>query len=158
MAKNIFTQSAASVAELSVPPGQEDQQIASLTVNGKCREFIMNGPVKVRQSDRVQVDAAADGTMHVTTCKGSVGMCDIQLLDRPVLCTKSTDFAIKCYTKEMKSLKSRKASVTLYPNGSGSDAVTFSGIIVGSDVVVQYDNQGILQFVTVLHMLGSWED
>lgn len=156
MAKNIFTRRDANIVELPVPSNQENPIVAELKVGGTKRNFILNGKLTVRQGDRVQVDASADGTMHVVTCKGAVGYCDIPLLDRQIGCIDNSDFAIKCYATEMKSLADRKATVTLYP--TQDSPVSFSGVVVGADVSVQYGEQGILFFTTVLHMMGSWDE
>lgn len=155
MAKNIFARKEANIVELPVPSGQETPIVAELKVGGTKRNFILNGKLIVRQGDRVQVDASADGTMHVVTCRGAVGYCDIPLLDRKIGCINNSDFAIKCYASDMKSLADRKATVTLYP--SQDVPVSFSGVIVGADVSVQYGDNGLLFFTTVLHMMGSWD-
>jgi hypothetical protein len=152
--KVIFSEEQAVVRGLPTEKDQKTEVVAKLSVGGKVRNFILMGQLNVKQNDRIQVDAAADGTMHVVSCKGSVGYCDVQLLDRKVDCMGSSDFAIKCYTNEMKSLSSRKVELSLYP-ASGT-VVTFSGVVTGADVSVQYDSR-ILYFMTTLHLMGSWD-
>lgn len=150
----IFSNKQAIVGELPVASDHKTETVAKLKVGNTVRNFLMVGQIMVKQSDRVQVDASADGAMHVVTCKGAVGYCDVQLLDRESACRGNTDFAIKCYTKDMKSLASRKATLTLYP--ADDTPVEFSGVITGATVQVLYDKR-ILHFLTTLHLMGSWD-
>ena len=152
----VFSPGDSTTIELPTPGGDSDNFVtAELRVGNKRRSFLLKGPITIRQLDRVQVDASADGAMHVVSCKGAVGRCEVVLLDSRTDCSETTDFAIKCYTKEMKSLSSRKVSLTLHPDDG--ELATFSGVVVGSVVRLNYTDSGLLLFTTTLELLGSWD-
>lgn len=152
-------------ASAGVLPGSsagDSSAVAVLKVGGVERNFIMFGAIQSRQTDRVQVDAAADGSMHVLMCRGSVGTCSVSLLDRSIIqgCSGSTarsssDFALKCYASELNSYKNRKATLSIYSEDNEFIA-EFSGIIRGVEVSIRYIQQQYVP-LTTLYLLGSWD-
>lgn len=147
-------------ALLGVPGASEGAVIARLLVGGEERDFTMFGEVRSTQIDRVQIDAAADGSMHVVSCKGSVGSCEVTLLDREFTCGQgsrsSSDFALKCYTNEVRNYRNRKATLELYSE-SNKLIARFVGIITGVRVSVSYREHTLLP-LTTLFLSGSWDD
>ena len=149
------------VGVLSAAPDSEN--IATLKVGGKIRDFLMAGPVDSKQSDRIQIDASADGKLHVTSCKGSVGSCSITLLDAVAGSSCFSDSkgnvtvdasALKYYTKELNSFAKRKAELVLY--AGNSKLAKFDGIIQGVSVRVQYSQQNVPMVVVTLDLIGAW--
>ena len=140
--------------------------VAKLFVNDKERNFIFFGSIDSVQTDRIQVDVALDGTMHVVICKGSLGACSVQLLDTAPSCINGDpDFAIKCYSKELNDLKSRTAKLELHDirvdsttgKQVASEAMaTFRGIISGVRVMAKYTEGGIPVIITTLALMGTW--
>ena len=168
MSKSVFKDPAAY--SVAVSDDESMPIIAELTVGETKREFMFFGPVRSSQTDRVQLEVAADGTMYATVGHGSVGACSINLLEAIDPCTEpdksstsgseSTRFALQCYAKEMTTIKNREIALSLYASDSGKTVPvgTFKGLAVGVDVDVRYTEGGVLLFITTLRLVGTWKN
>lgn len=168
MSKSVFKDPAAY--SVAVSDDESMPIIAELTIGGTKREFMFFGPVRSSQTDRVQLEVAADGTMYATVGHGSVGACSVNLLEAIDPCNKpdesggsgsvSIRFALQCYANEMKTIKNREIALSLYASNSGKPELVgkFKGLAVGVDVDVRYTDGGILLFITTLRLVGTWKE
>lgn len=168
MSKSVFKNPAAY--SVAVSDDESMPIIAELKVGGTKREFMFFGPVRSSQTDRVQLEVAADGTMYATVGHGSVGACSVNLLEAIDQCAESVEsgsaggessrFALQCYAKEMNTIKNREIKLSLYASDGGKPVPvgTFKGLAVGVDVDVRYTEGGVLLFITALRLVGTWKE
>lgn len=125
--------------------------------------FIMFEVSGGSQNARLQVDAAADGSLYAIGCKGGIGSYEMAFYDGPFSDCKSVgsgiidapDSFVERYMS-LQTIPDRRARVYIYRDTTTQVVGKFVGVLnnMATQIV---DNAGLLYLRVGVNMLGSWQ-
>lgn len=134
---------------------------------GEPLNFYMIQRSQGDQAARIQIDATLDGGLYAIGVNGGIGTYNMLFLDglSTTNCNASNqgsskDSVMSKYLK-LRSLKSRRAAIYIYPPSAQGRASTkcagvFDGLVQNMQVQLQEDDSGSVSLYVSLSVTGGW--